>query len=74
MHTIRLNVHDSIYEKLMGLLEILPQDKVEITEENIDFPAISFETAQQKVQTAINNIEKEKVTSLSQAIDSIIQN
>ena len=72
MHTIRLNIHDSIYEKLMGLLEILPKDKVEITEESNNFPTISFEEAQQKVQKAINNMEKEKGVSLSQAIDSIV--
>ncbi len=72
MHTIRLDIHDSIYEKLMSLLEILPQDKVEITEEHSSFPAISFEEAQQKVQKAINNMEKEKGIPLSQAIDSIV--
>ncbi len=72
MHTIRLDIHDSIYEKLMSLLEILPQDKVEITEEHSNFPAISFEEAQQKVQKAINNMEKEKGIPLSQAIDSIV--
>jgi len=72
MHTIQLNIHDSIYEKLMGLLEILPKDKVEITEVSSDFPAISFEDAQQKVQKAINNMEEEKGIPLSQAIDSIV--
>ena len=73
MHTIQLNIHDSIYEKLMGLLEILPKDKVEITEVSSDFPAISFEDAEQKVQKAINNMNKEKGIPLSQAIDSIVR-
>ena len=73
MHTIRLNIHDSIYEKLMGLLEILPKDKVEITEEYADFPTITFEDAQQKVQKAINNMETEQGVPLSQAIDSIVR-
>ena len=73
MHTIQLNIHDSIYEKLMGLLEILPKDKVEITEVSSDFPAISFEDAEQKVQKAINNMEEEKGIPLSQAIDSIVR-
>ena len=31
MHTIQLNIDDSIFEKFMGLIEILPKDKVEIT-------------------------------------------
>ena len=72
MPTIRLNIDDSIYGKFMGLLEILPKDKVEITEESNNFPSISFEEAQQKVQKAINNMEKEKGVPLSQAIDSIV--
>ena len=70
MHTIQLNVHDSIYEKLMGLLEILPQDKVEITEEN-SYPAISFEEAQQKVKRAANNVSKGTGVELSAAIDDV---
>ena len=72
MHTIRLNIDDSIYEKFMGLLEILPKDKVEITEKSSNFSTISFDEAQQKVQKAINNMEEEKGIPLSQVIDSIV--
>ena len=72
MHTIQLNVHDSIYEKLMGLLEILPQDKVQITEED-GYPAISFDEAQQKVKLAANNIDKNRGIGLSTAIDNVLR-
>ena len=67
MHTIRLNVHDSIYDKLMGLLEILPKDKVEVVEDS-DFPAISFEEAKAKVERAANNISKNEGLDLDSAI------
>lgn len=33
MHSIRLNIEDSIYERLMGLLEILPKGSIEVEEE-----------------------------------------
>ena len=72
MHTIQLNVHDSIYEKLMGLLEILPQDKVQITEES-DYPTISFEEAQAKVRRAANNISEQSGVELSLAIDEVLR-
>lgn len=47
MHTIRLTIHDTIYDKLIGLLEILPKDKIQINEEG-DYPAISFDEAKKK--------------------------
>lgn len=71
MHTIRLNIHDTIYDKLMGLLEILPKDKIEIIEDN-SYPAISFEEAQNKVQKAMNNISNGDGISLSDAIEKVI--
>ncbi len=71
MHTIQLNIHDTIYDKLMGLLEILPKDKIEILEDN-SYPAISFEEAQNKVQKAMNNIPNEEGFSLSDAIEKVI--
>ncbi len=71
MHTIRLNIHDAIYDKLMGLLEILPKDKIEILEDN-NYPSISFEEAQIKVQKAMNNIPNAEGLSLSDAIDKVI--
>lgn len=72
MHTIKLNVHDSIYEKLMGLLEILPKDKVEVIEDD-NFPAISFEEATVKVERAANNVSKNEGLDLESAIEKVIR-
>ena len=70
MHTIKLNIHDSIYDKLKGLLEILPKDKLEIIEDD-DYPAISFEEAKKKAGRAINNIDKNEGISLNDAFDKV---
>lgn len=72
MHTIKLNIHDSIYEKLMGLLDILPKDKLEVLEVN-DHPAISFEEARAKVERSINNISQNRGIDLDDAIDKVMQ-
>ncbi len=37
MHTVRLKVHDSIYEKLIWLLGKFSKDEVEIIPDNADF-------------------------------------
>lgn len=71
MHTVKLDIDDSIYQKLMGLLDILPKDKLHIIEDN-DFPTISFKEAQNKVRKAINNIEKNEGISLDDAFDKVI--
>ncbi|HHH37234.1 MAG TPA: hypothetical protein ENK77_01295, partial [Epsilonproteobacteria bacterium] len=62
MHAIKLNITDERFEKFMGLIDILPKESIKI--EEIDhipyYPAISFEDAQQKVQTSIADIPKNK--------------
>ncbi|MDD5051203.1 MAG: hypothetical protein PHO27_00545 [Sulfuricurvum sp.] len=73
MHTVRLIIHDTIYDKLMGLLEILPKDKIDIVEEKDEFPAISLEEAKLKVGRAINNIQKNEGLDLSTAIEKVIR-
>ncbi len=72
MHTIKLNIHDSIYDKLMGLLDILPKDKVEILSDDA-LPAITFEEAKHKVEKAANNIDKNEGISLDDAFESILK-
>ncbi|MFA5428753.1 MAG: hypothetical protein WC279_11185 [Sulfurimonas sp.] len=72
MHTIQLNIDDSIFDKFMGLLEILPKDKVEVTTLK-EYPSISFEEAKQKVQKAVNGIPANKGIPLNQAIEKILQ-
>lgn len=60
MHTVKLNIANDIYEKFMGIIEILPKGSIKI--EEIDntpyYPAISFEEAQEKVEKAIAYIPK----------------
>ncbi|HFS85189.1 MAG TPA: hypothetical protein ENK72_01060 [Epsilonproteobacteria bacterium] len=72
MHTIKLNIDDSIYEKLMGLLEILPQDKIEVLD-SVEYPSISFEDAKQKVERAVNNVDSGMGISLDDAFSQIIK-
>ena len=58
MHAVKLNIEDNVFQKFMGLLDILPKDSIQIKE--IDntpyYPAISFEEAQLKVKNSIDNI------------------
>ncbi|WP_310442142.1 hypothetical protein [Sulfurimonas sp.] len=70
MHTIQLNIDDSIFDKFMGLIEILPRDKVEITSQ-MDYPSISFEEAKEKVHRAVNSISANKGIPLNQAIEKV---
>ncbi|MDD2829434.1 MAG: hypothetical protein PHW18_07675 [Sulfuricurvum sp.] len=71
MHTVRLTIHDTIYDKLMGFLEILPKDKIGIIEES-EYPALSFDEAKLKVEHAINNISKNEGIDLASAIEKVI--
>jgi len=58
MHSIKLNIDNEIFEKFMGLIDILPKESINI--EEIDsipyYPSISFEEAQKKVQKSVTNI------------------
>jgi len=70
MQTIRLNIDDSIFDKFMGLLEILPKNKISI--EKNEYKSISFEEAQAKVERAVNTISETSGTPLKKAVDKII--
>jgi len=70
MQTIHLNIDDSIFDKFMGLLSMMPKDKIEIQKD--DYPSISFEKAQIKVKNAINNISSTSGKSLHNTIDEIL--
>ncbi len=70
MHTLQLKVDDSIFEKFMGLLEILPKDKVSFSDES---NAITFEEAQIKVQNAINNISNNNGIEIEEAFDKVLK-
>lgn len=66
MHSIHLKIDDSIFDKFMGLLDILPKDKISISKEQ---NSISFEEAQSKVQRAINDISDESGIELDYAFE-----
>ncbi len=71
MHTLQLKIDDSIFDKFMGLLDILPKEKISISEDfNTD--SISFNEAQLKVQNAINNISSNKGLELDEAFDKVL--
>ena len=73
MRSIQLKVDDSIFEKVMVMLELLPQDKVKV-EENIYYcPAITIEEAKKKVNQAINNIENNKGLQLNEVFDKVLK-
>ena len=70
MHTLQLKIDDSIFDKFMGLLDILPKDKVSISTENSD--TVSFEEAKVKVKNAINNISHSDGLELDDAFDKVL--
>jgi len=69
MHTLQLQIDDSIFDKFMGLLDILPKEKIAVTDES---NAISFEEAKSKVQRAINNISDTSGLELDDAFDKVL--
>lgn len=71
MHSIRLNIDDSIYDRLIGLLQILPKDKVEILSD--DTISITFDEAKQKVARAVNNIVKNEGILLDTAFENVLK-
>ncbi len=71
MHSIRLNIDDSIYDKLIGFLQILPKEKIEIVSDE-DVMSISFEEAKHKVSRAINNISNDQGIDLNTAIEKVL--
>lgn len=73
MHSIQLKIDDSIFEKVMTMLELLPQDKIEIEEEAYYYPAISTKEAREKVDRAIHNIERGTGLQLDEAFDKVLK-
>jgi len=71
MHTLQLKIDDSIFDKFMGLLDILPKEKISISED-LQSNSISLEEAQTKVHNAINNISSNKGLELDDAFDKVL--
>ncbi len=72
MHTLQLKIDDSIFDKFMGLLDILPKEKISVSEK-FEANVISFEDAQAKVQQAINNISNNDGIDVEEAFDNILK-
>lgn len=68
MHTLQLKIDDSIFEKFMGLIEMLPKDKVAVLDDN----SVSFEEAKTKVLNALNNVSQNNGIEIDTAFDKIL--
>ena len=67
MHSIQLKVDDSIFDKVMTMLELLPQDKIKVEDRGHDYQMISKTEAKKKVQHAIDHISEGQGVSLDEA-------
>ena len=73
MHSIQLKVDDSIFDKVMTMLELLPQDKITVEENSYEYPAITEKEAKKKVQKAINNISNGNGLPLEEAFGKVLR-
>jgi len=62
MHTIQIDIDDTIFDNIMGIIEILPKDKLEITSINSN-PNISFEESR-KGDAIVSSLEDQINTLL----------
>lgn len=69
MHTVTLDVHDSIYDEVMTLIKKLPKDKIRV--EETSFPAIGEDEAKAKVARALEDISKGKGQPIDIAFEQI---
>ena len=67
MHSVQLKIDDSIFDKVMGMLELLPQDKIKVKDNGFEYPAIDQTEAEKKVDRAIKGIADKKGLSLEDA-------
>ncbi len=74
MHTIRLNIEDDIFEKFMGLVDILPKGSIVLEEVDAvpHYPAIDFEEAQSKVANAVADISKGYGVEANKVFDELL--
>lgn len=69
MRTLQLQIDDSIFDKFMGLLDILPKEKIFISN---DSNAITLEEAKTKVQKAINSINENRGLNIDEAFNKVL--
>ncbi|MEA2027897.1 MAG: hypothetical protein U9N49_02845 [Campylobacterota bacterium] len=74
MHSVRLNIENEFYEKFIDFMSALPKNMVEI--EEVDdipyYPSISLNEAKQKVQNAIEDMDKNKGMELETTFNRIL--
>ena len=73
MHSIQLKIDDSIFDKVMTMLELLPQDKIKVEDKGYDYPPISKKEAERKVQYAIDHMAKGEGVSLDEAFNKVLR-
>ncbi len=73
MHSIQLKIDDSIFDKVMGMLDLLPQDKIKVEDNGYDYPSITKEEAKRKVQKALKDIGKNNEVPLGEAFDKVLR-
>ena len=73
MHSIQLKVDDSIFDKVMTMLELLPKDKITVEENSYEYPTITEKEAKKKVQKAINNISNSNGLPLEEAFGKVLR-
>ena len=65
-------IDDSIYDKVMTLLELFPQDKIKVEETLSEYPAITESEAKSKVLRSINNLDSGSGIPLEEAFSKVL--
>ena len=73
MHSIQLKIDDSIFDKVMTMLELLPQDKIKVEDKGYDYPTITNDEAKKKVEKAINNIANDSGLDFEKVFDKVLR-
>ena len=72
MHTLQLEIDDSIFDKFMGLLDILPKEKISVSND-FSTHTVTTEEAKLKVQKSINNMTDDSGFSIDDAFDQVLE-
>ncbi len=67
MHTLQLNIHDSVYDQFIGLLSKFKNNEIKIVSENIDNELIdhNFLANQRYLQNELDEINSGKAEFIS---------
>ena len=69
MHTLRLEIDDSIYTTIMNFLQKLPKEKCKVEDET---NSLSFEEAKAKVAKAIEGTNKNSALDIDEAFAKVL--